>query len=225
MSLTLIIVGFTALISIQAFNSQQMYHALMHHPFTEKREGQWYRFVTSGFVHGSWGHLLINMFVLWQFGTIVEEVFTVGFATSGQVAGEAVTLRNPPLFGPTLGRVVFILLYLACIVIGDLPSYYKHQDNPQYAAIGASGGVSGILFAFVVFQPWDMLLLYFIIPIPAVLAAVLYLVYSSWAARNSNDNIGHDAHFWGAVTGFVGTLVLAPAQIPLFFERLMEFDF
>lgn len=202
-SATLIIVILTCAISIPAFNNRQLFDQLKHHPYTEKREKQYFRWLTSGFLHGSWIHLGINMYVLYEFGKWVE-------------------IKYVEMFGATTGVVLYVTMYLLTIILSSAPSYYKHQDNPYYSAIGASGGVSGILFAFILFEPWSMLGLYFVIPIPAIIFGVLYLWYESWAAKNSNDNIGHDAHFYGAIAGMIITIILKPAVASMFFTNLIE---
>jgi membrane associated rhomboid family serine protease len=180
MTITLILIIVTALISWQAFSNRDMFYKLMHHPYQEMRDKQYYRWFTSIFLHGSTMHLFINMFVLYQFGTIVEQYFL-------------------SLFGEMMGRLNFLLLYLLSGIFADIPTYFKHKNNQMFSSVGASGAVSGILFAYVIFDPWAMLLLFFIIPVPAIIAAVLYLVYSSYASRKGGDNIDHDAHFYGAV--------------------------
>lgn len=203
MSITLIIVIITCIVSYIAFNNRSLFDSLKHHPYTENREGQWYRFISSGFVHGSFFHLLINMYVLYEFGQYVEQMYV-------------------HLLGDVWGRSAYLLMYLGTIAIADIPTYIKHKDNPGYASIGASGGVSGILFTFILFSPWSMLGLYFIIPVPAIIFGVLYLIYSSWASKNQNDMIDHDAHFFGALTGMIITIALAPSVFTSFISKFVE---
>ncbi len=205
MSITLLLVILTCIVSYRAFENRELYSRLKHHPYSVARYGEYHRFLTSGFVHVDWTHLLINMYVFYIFGEVVESRFLYEF-------------------GNVFGRIYFILLYLVCIVAADLPSFFKHRDYSGYSAVGASGGVSGITFAFVLFYPWHQLLLFFIIPMPAIVFAVLYLVYSSYASKNINDNIGHDAHFFGAITGFIFTILLKPALLVLFMQQLLEFQ-
>jgi membrane associated rhomboid family serine protease len=126
------------------------------------------------------------------------------------------------MFGNILGSALFLVMYLLTIILADTPTYFKHQDNPHYAAIGASGGVSGVLFAFILFMPWSMLGLFFVIPIPAIVFGVLYLWYESYAAKNSRDNIGHDAHFWGAIAGIVITIIYKPSIFTNFLNNLVN---
>jgi len=203
MSLTLIIIIITGLISYQAFNNPGLMYKLQHSPYQEAHNKEWYRFISSGFVHVDWTHLLINMFVFYSFGEAVESYFV-------------------QIFGDIMGRVNFLLLYLLTIIFGDIPTFVKHKDNQSFASVGASGAVSGILFAFVIFQPWATLLLFFVIPCPAIVAAVLYLVYSSWASRNQSSRIDHDAHFYGAVFGFIFTIVLQPRLFSMFWDNLIN---
>ena len=206
MTITLLLVIITCLISYQAFNHAMMKGKLLHYPYLEVHEKQYYRLLTSGFIHADWVHLIFNMYVLYEFGTIVESIFV-------------------SIFGELMGRINYLLLYLLGIVFSSIYSFFTHKDNRAYAALGASGAVSAVLFAFVVFQPWAMLGLFFIIPCPAIIAAVLYLVYSSWASKNSNDNIGHDAHFYGAVFGFTFTILLKPSLFDLFLQNLANLPF
>lgn len=201
LSVTLTIVIITCMISIPAFTNRQFFDQFKHHPYTEKREKQYYRWLTSGFLHGSWIHLGVNMYVLHEFGRHVESWYQ-------------------GMFGDSTGSIMFLIMYLLTIVLADTPTYFKHKDNPRYSAIGASGGVSGVLFAFILFMPWSMLGLYFIVPIPAIIFGILYLWYESWAAKNSRDNIGHDAHFWGAIAGVLITIIYKPSILSDFIFKL-----
>lgn len=203
MSITLILIIVTGLISYQAFERPGMLQALQHHPFTEENNKEYYRLLTAGFVHGSWMHLLINMFVLYQFGVFVEYEFI-------------------ELFGETMGRINYLALYLLTIVAANIPTFFMHRGSPYFASVGASGAISGILFVFVLFNPWSTLLLFFILPIPAIVAAVLYLVYSSWASKNQSDRIDHAAHFYGALFGMLFALVLKPSLLGFFLDRLIH---
>jgi len=203
MSLTLIIVIITGLISYQAFNNRSMMEQLKHYPYAEARNKEYFRFLSSGFIHNDWVHLLINMFVLYSFGEILEQVFL-------------------QIFGEMMGRINYLLLYLFSIVFASIPSFLKHRNNPSYGAVGASGAVSAVLFSFLIFYPWEMIYLYAIIPIPGIVAGLAYLAYSHWASKNRNDNIGHDAHFYGSVFGFLFTIVLQPSQFSAFLQRLVQ---
>lgn len=185
-SVTLFLVGITCLVSIMLMDNQVGKAKWLLHPYTMQRSGQWYRFLTSGFVHADMMHLFINMFVLWSFGTAIEKYY------------------YPQVFGQS-SVIYYLALYLGGIVVASIPSFYRHQNDPSYAALGASGGVSAVVFAAIIFAPWQNLYLYGVIALPQIIAGVAYLGYSLYADKNSNDNIGHMAHFTGAVWGFMFT--------------------
>ncbi len=203
MSITIILVIITCLVSYLVFRQPDLLLRLSHWPMREANEKEYYRFITSGFVHGGWVHLLINMFVLWSFGEIVEYHFK-------------------QFFGTTMGSVYYVLVYLATIVCASVPTYFSKRHDSQYMAVGASGGVSGIVFIFILFYPWEMLYLYAIIPIPGIIAGVLYLWYSSYASKNVRDRIDHEAHFYGALFGVVFMLLLKPSLASNFIRSLVE---
>lgn len=202
-SLTMIIVAMTGLVSYQAFSNYSMKEKLLLHPRSIRKNNEYYRYFTHGFVHADWGHLLINMYVLYVFGERVEYKFN-------------------EIFSPVLGKMIFLGLYLGAIVLSSLPAYYKHKHNPYYAALGASGGTSAIVFAYIVLWPWNWFL---IPPLPAILMGIGFLWYSSYMGKRGGDNIGHDAHFWGAVFGFVFTLsmffLIQPIMVEVFIQRLL----
>lgn len=202
MTITYAIIILSVITSYQAFNSQVLFHKLKHNPYMEINRREYYRMLTSGFVHGSWMHLIINMYVLFGFGRFVESEFV-------------------EIFGRFNGMAFFAAIYIITIILADMPTFIKYKSNPHYSSIGASGAVSGILFMSILFEPWSMLGLYFVIPIPAILFAILYLVYSSWAVKNSNDNIDHSAHFMGAITGIVLTILIYPEIIRIFVDNLL----
>jgi len=203
-SLTLIIIGVTAVVSMLALNNQNLLNKLKHYPVAEKGNGEFYRFLSSGFVHGSIGHLLINMYVLWTFGEVIENAF-------GQIFGN-------------FGRLVFLIFYLSCIVIADIPSYFKNINNPRFASVGASGAVSGIVFIYIVFFPYNGLTFIFFpfFAIPAIYLGIGYLIYSSWASKNSQDGIDHSAHFAGAIYGLLFIFIAKPSLISSFFNQVVS---
>jgi len=191
MSITLLLIVVTSLISYQAINDPTLKNKLLQHPFLEHHHKEYYRLITNGFVHANWVHLLVNMFVLYEFGEMK-------------------------------GRLLYLMLYLFTIVASSIPTHFKHKDNQYYRGLGASGATSGILFSFILFHPWSMLGLFFVIPCPAIIAAFLFLFYSSWASKNSNDNIAHDVHFYGAIFGFLFTIALNQEFFTDFLTRLVQ---
>jgi membrane associated rhomboid family serine protease len=196
MTVTILIIIVTCLISYKGFNDRSFFEKLKHHPVSEANNGEWYRMVSSGFLHADWFHLGINMYVLYEFGSLVERLYL-------------------DQFGDVAGRGIYLLLYLVMIILADIPSFIKHKNNRYYGAIGASGAVSGIL-------PWAELRLYFAIPIPAIIFGVLYLAYSSWASKKAKDNIGHDAHFYGALAGMALTIILIPRTLGVFIDQFIN---
>ena len=185
--MTYIIIAITVLVSISAFNNQSLMHRFQYNPYQVYHQKQYYRIFSHALIHADWNHLIFNMLTLFFFGAYVESAFK-------------------SLYG-MVGILYFILLYVSAILISSLRTLKKHQNDSWYNAAGA---VSAVLFSFILFQPLGKIFIFFIpIGIPAIVFGVAYLVYSAYMAKQNVDNIGHDAHFWGAVYGFI---------FPLFFD-------
>jgi membrane associated rhomboid family serine protease len=196
--------GFTVLISIWAFNDPIVKAKLMHHPYEESRNGEHYRWLTSGLIHGDVFHLLFNMMALYLFGPIVETMMKIHF---------------PQL--PTTGYLVF---YLLAIIAASSATYVRYKDSPTFASIGASGATSAVLYAAILFLP-TMKVGLLIIPfvrVPAFVFGILYLWYSSYAAKQGRDNIDHVAHYYGALFGFIFPAVFKPELLTSFMQQIME---
>lgn len=216
----LILVGLTVAASAYAWSNEGLLDAWIMHPYTVARDrSQLYRFVTSGFLHADWGHLLFNMIAFYSFGGLVLNVFSGGLGPTvdgAQVEG----------FGPVGGIWSFLLLYLGGIIVSDIPTYFRHCDDRQYRTLGASGGVSSVIFAGVVFAPLNEIYLMFIpVGIPGFIFGFLYLAYSYYQGRRQGDNINHDAHFFGALYGVILTLLLFPGSLRWFIEQVSEYSF
>jgi membrane associated rhomboid family serine protease len=154
-------------------------------PYWLVRKRQYDTLVTSGFVHGDLPHLLFNMFTFWFFAFPLER---------------------------RIGSAAFAVLYFSSLVLSDVGTYFKHRSDPQYASLGASGAITAVLFAYIVYYPSASLLILPIpFPIPAPLFAVLYVAYSWYASRHARDRINHDAHLGGALYGLVFVLLTDPA--------------
>lgn len=165
---------------------------LIFNPYVINIRKQWYRFITHGFIHADYTHLAVNMWVLYIFGRNVEYAYNINYYPMGTVA--------------------FVLMYLSAIAIASISTFYKFKNDPGYNSLGASGATSAVIYASIMFNPLGGIGLIFIpIYIPAVLFGILYLVYSSYMSRRGGGNINHDAHFYGAVFGFVYTLLLKPS--------------
>jgi membrane associated rhomboid family serine protease len=191
MSITIFIIIVTAITSIMGFERYDLREKLIFNPYTIERRKEWFRFISHGFIHADYNHLIFNMITLFFFGRPVEEAFGV-------------------LFGDA-GRLIFILLYLSAIAVASIVSFRKNRNNPSYSALGASGAVSAILYTAILLDPLNGIYLFFIpIPIPGIIFGVIYLVYSSYMSKRGMDNIGHDAHLYGAIYGFVLPMLLKP---------------
>jgi|WetSurSiteA1Bulk_404760.scaffolds.fasta_scaffold00121_12 membrane associated rhomboid family serine protease len=206
---TYMLIGFTALISISAFNNSDWFYKLQFNPYQVYHRRQWYRLLTHGFLHASWTHLIINMLVLYFFGPQVERFLKMALAPELQ----------------HLYRIIYLLFYFAAIVTASLTSLVKHKNDPWYNAVGASGAISAIIFFFIFFQPWELLYIYGIIPIPGIIMGVLYLMYSHFMSKRETDNINHDAHLTGALFGFIFPLILNYKLIHYFISQLLSFSF
>lgn len=204
MSITNIIVFITVLLSIAAFYRHELMQRLIFNPYMITEYRQWYRFVTSGFIHSDWIHLLVNMLVLWSFGNVVEKYFVAIFEEKG-------------IF-------YYVLLYLGGLIISITPSYKKHKHNAGYNALGASGAVAAVLFSAILFRPLDKIYLYGIIGLPGIFLGVAYLAYSYYMDKKGGDNINHDAHLWGAVFGIVFTIAMKPSIFLHFLDQLTTFQ-
>lgn len=192
MYITFLIIFITAITSYLAFSNRETFYNLKFNAYLIHHNRQYYRFFSYGLIHADWMHLLVNMFVLFSFGTAVESSFSQQFGIQA--------------------NLYFVLLYIGGIVFSTLASYQKHKNNDTYNAVGASGAVSAILFSAIIMRPdMSVMFVFLPIPIPSYIFGVLYLVYSAYMARRGDDNIGHDAHFWGAVFGLVFTIILNPA--------------
>ena len=195
MDYTIIIVAITCIISYLAFNNQQLYHKLILWPKIMDKPAEYYRLLTSGFIHADYMHLFFNMFTF----------YSVGFALERMV-----------------GHWQFALIYFVSLILSDIPSVFRHKDDFWYNSLGASGAISGVLFSYILFSPLSKFSLMFIpIGIPAVLFGGLYLIYCVYASKNSRDNINHDAHFFGALTGIIITILIIPGIVPHFLTTLL----
>jgi membrane associated rhomboid family serine protease len=204
LSITVLLIILTAGISIYGFSKPEFLHRWMFIPYQIKKKGQWDRFVTSGFIHKDYIHLLFNMFTFYFFGGVVEQVLAYRF-------------------GPILGGVVFVLFYVLGIVISDIPTYLKNQDNSYYRALGASGGTSATVFASIIILPLSDICLFGIICLPGFILGGLFLIYSYFKGKNQDDAINHDAHLYGAIFGIIFILIISPSSAITFFDQIKNY--
>ena len=201
--MTIALIVLTTVISVYAFNNGTLFRKLLLNPYQLVHRREYWRILTHGFVHADWIHLLVNMFVFFSDGTSTEKAF-------GQLASYGY-IRYP--------LIHYLLLYFGGILVSSIPSVLKHRDHPWYNSVGASGAVSSVIFTTIFFQPRNLIYFYFI-PVPAILFGVVYLIYSQYMSRKSDQNINHDAHFYGAVFGFIYPLLIHPPLIRIFLNQM-----
>ena len=202
-SANLILIAFTAFVSWRGIEDSSVNFKLSHYPYEVARKNEYYRWITSGLVHSNWGHLFFNMLALWFFGEFVEHKFQENF-------------------GEWLGRIMYLLFYFSAIIIADITVFLKHRNNPGYISLGASGAVAAVLFSSIVFNPWSQIgILFLPFAIPGILFGILYLFFEWWSGQRGMTNINHDAHFWGAIYGFLFTIIIISGAYSDFVNQLV----
>jgi len=188
MTVTYLLIGITSAVSLAAlYGDQRILNTGMLIPHRVARNQSWYELLTAGFLHANFGHLLVNMFVLFFFGMVLEQ---------------------------NLGSAQFASLYISGLLISSIPSMFNHRDDPQYATLGASGGVESVLFGFIFLYPTESI--YFIlipIPIPAWIFGLGFLAYSVYESKKGRGNVNHEAHIAGAVWGVLYLLFFIPNSL------------
>ena len=187
--------------SMVGFSNAAIVDKTIMWPYRVARENQYIRFITSGFLHADWMHLIFNMFTLFFFGIGLEHYF--GMYGLG-------------------GNISYLSLYFLGLIISDIPSYIKHKNDYNYRSLGASGAVSAVVFATIVFSPWSPIYLYGALKISATVYAILYIFYCVYMGKKSGDNINHDAHLWGSLFGLAFTLILIAVMQPDLFTGIIE---
>lgn len=184
----------TVLVSYLAWNvfPNWQYYGMLK-PYEAWRQRKWHQLITSGFLHADWGHLIVNMFVFFFFGPVLES---------------------------TIGTPSLIILYFSALVVSSLPTLYTERNNPRYASLGASGAVEAVLFGYIILYPLNKIYIIFIpIGIPAILFGALFLLYSYYEAQKRRDNVNHIAHIAGALYGAVYILLFVPNAISRFINH------
>lgn len=203
MPVTLIIIAATVLLSFKAFNDAQFKANALFVPALIKQRGEHHRWISAGFVHADWMHLIFNMYALYIFGPYVETVFGA-------------------IFGKTIGAAVYVAFYLLSIAAASYVDYQRHQHNYAYAALGASGAVAAMMWPLIFVMPWAPVFWGFI---PPIVLGVGYILYSNYADQRGGDNIGHSAHLWGCIFGLVVyvsvTAIFAPEILLDFVRKLL----
>ncbi|MGG9972408.1 rhomboid family intramembrane serine protease [Ferruginibacter sp. SUN002] len=196
---TFSIIAITVLTTLLGFNSQDIRSKALFYPYQMTGPSQYYRFFSHGLIHADYVHLFFNMFTLYSFGRVVE-IF---------------------LFTKT----EYVILYVSALAASSIFDFFRNRKNYNYAALGASGAVSAVVFATLIFDPWEKGIALFGLPflaIPNILFAILYIWFCAYMDKRGKDNIGHNAHLWGSVYGFLLTAVLKPDLFKSFIDKLMH---
>lgn len=186
----LIIIVATVILSILAFQNYRFYEMALFRPYQIKHNNEWWRWISGGFIHQDYTHLFFNMISFYFFADKSVELFNgISHSDNG---------------------ILFLFFYLGALVMSGMYSYYKHQDDYSYAALGASGAVAAVIFSYILIDPFGSIYVYVLIKLPAWVFGLIYLYFEYVMGKKKVDNIGHDAHFFGAVYGFVFPIILHP---------------
>lgn len=188
MSVTLVLIAINAVISLSAlYLNKKIFEIGLLRPYRTVREQSWYEVITSGFLHASFTHLLVNMFVLFFFGIVMEQ---------------------------TLGGGYYLALYFSALIFSSIPSLVRYKDDPNYATVGASGAVQGVLFSYIFVFPTESIILILLpIPIPAWVFGIAFLAYSIYEGKRSKGNVNHEAHIAGAIWGILFMILFVPNSV------------
>ncbi|HYE96291.1 MAG TPA: rhomboid family intramembrane serine protease [Rubricoccaceae bacterium] len=162
-------------------------------PYRAAKEGEWWRWLTAGFVHVGLAHMAFNLLTLFFFGPLIEGI---------------------------IGPLRFLALYFGAELAANVLTHARYKNQPAYSAAGASGAISGVVFAFCLFYPLETIYVFFAIGMPAIVFAVLYVAASIYAAKQGGGHVAHEAHLGGALGGVVLTLLLYPAAARIFLHQL-----
>lgn len=202
-NVTIVIVAITVIVSIIALRDERLERKLIFNPYIIYRRREYWRFLTAVLIHGNYLHLGLNMFVLYQFGSSIEKQFDVVYGNN-----------------KWLEALYYLGLYIPGAILSGFYSFEKNKNNIHYNALGASGAVSAVVFAYIGVVPTQNFWLLGALPVPAFAYGILFLIVSWVMARKGQDNIGHDAHFFGALYGIMYIFIIQPSQLPRFFESI-----
>jgi len=200
--MTIILIAITVAVSYAAFKSPKLMNQLQFNASKIYYKKEYHRLITHAFIHANWEHLFVNMIVLFSFGQAIEQYFKFYFGNNAILD--------------------YVLLYFGGILVSNIYALIKHRNNFFYNSVGASGAVSAILFAAIFFDPWNKIYFFGILPIPGIVFAALYLVYSYQMSMKQKDNVAHDAHFLGALFGFIFPILLNPQLFESFLDKLFR---
>jgi membrane associated rhomboid family serine protease len=200
MSINILLLISIGIVSYFSFTNRELFGKLLFNPYVIAREKEFYRFISSAWLHADMMHLFINLYVLYSFGNYLEYITKIWFGN--------------------IGSFYYLFIFMGSVIIGHIPSYIKHKDYYGFSSVGASGGVSGVLFACILIDPLMELRLFFAIPINSLIFGILYLAYTYYMSKKGQDNINHDAHLWGALGGIGLLVAIKPQVINSFIQQL-----
>jgi len=204
MSITIILIILTVAASIYSWNHQDIYQKWMMNPYAVVHKNQYYRLITSGFIHNGYVHLAFNMITLYFFGDVIEQIFKYYYGGAG--------------------TFYYLLLYFLGMVIADLPTLFKNRNNPNYNSLGASGAVSAVVFSSILFNPTAKICLFLpLLCLPGFIFGTLFILYSYFQGKRMADNINHDAHLYGALFGVIFSIAIEPGVIMSFFDQVLNY--
>ena len=201
LSLTILLIAANVIFTFAGFGSKKIIDNFILWPYYIKRKHEYHRFITSGFLHADIAHLFFNMFTLYFFGSNLELVLS---------------------FYGLGSNFSYLLIFFSAIIISDIPTHLRYKDAYGYRSLGASGAVSAVVFATILFSPWQSIYLYGALKISAALYAVLFIIYCMYMSKKGRDNINHDAHLWGALYGMAATSVIIYLKKPELFQAILE---
>lgn len=202
-SINFIIIAISIGLTMLAWNNDRLLMNWTMNPYMIHRKKQYYRFITSGFIHADFTHLLFNMFTLFFFGMYLEQTFI-------------------NLFGAG-GKIIYVIFYLLGILVADIPTYLKHKNNVNFQSLGASGAVSGVVFGMILFYPTEKIYLFGLLGIPGILYAILFVWYSYAMEKRGRGFINHSAHLYGALFGWVFISLIYPSIWIHFFREILNY--
>ncbi len=196
MSVAILILLIIFVLSVIAFEKPSLKEDLLLHPYRVVYEKRYYMLLTSSFVHNDWLHLLFNAITFYFFAVPLEQI---------------------------VGAEFFLLIYFGSLLASSVPDMVMEWRNPNFRTLGASGAISGAMFAFILHAPSSQISLFLLpVGIPAPIFAVLYLAYTYYASKHGIDNINHHAHLWGALAGLGITILLNPQTLSDFIGYYLD---
>jgi len=207
--ITYTLLAIIVIFSLICFNDRNKMNKYLFHPYSIYHNKEHYRFLTHAFIHGDFIHLAFNCLALYGFGLGLEEYYF------------------PRYFGPILGKLYYIILFTGGIYAASITEYVRNKNNPNYSSLGASGAISSVIFCAIILSPKSTIGLFFI-PMPGWLAGILllgisYVLIQRKKTGSYNDNISHEAHFWGALFGIAFILLLKPSSLSHFLHAFGSF--